>query len=48
VVAALGTLQPFGVDVSSGVEYPAGGKDPRLIRAFLEAVKQHDNARISE
>lgn len=46
VTAALRTLEPLGIDVSGGVEYPEGGKDPRLIRAFLEAVKQHDIARI--
>lgn len=42
VATALATLAPYGVDVSSGVEYPSGGKDPRLIRAFLEAVRTHD------
>jgi phosphoribosylanthranilate isomerase len=42
VATALRTLTPYGVDVSSGVEYPSGGKDPRLIRAFLEAVRTHD------
>lgn len=39
---ALTVLAPLGVDVSSGVEFPSGGKDPRLIRAFLEAVRSHD------
>ena len=53
VAAALATLAPLGVDVSSGVEFaqaqnqnhPAkdgGGKDPRLIQAFLEAVRSYD------
>jgi phosphoribosylanthranilate isomerase len=42
VATALETLEPLGVDVSSGVEYPSGGKDPRLIRAFLEAVRTYD------
>ena len=42
VATALATLAPLGVDVSSGVEYPSGGKDPRLIRAFLEAVRSYD------
>ena len=42
VTAALQTLEPKGVDVSSGVEHPTGGKDPQRIRAFLEAVKRHD------
>jgi phosphoribosylanthranilate isomerase len=42
VAAALSTLAPYGVDVSSGVEFPSGGKDPRLIRAFVEAVRSYD------
>ncbi len=42
VQSALATLMPLGVDVSTGVEFPSGGKDPRLIRAFLEAVRSHD------
>ena len=42
VAAALSTLAPYGVDVSSGVEFPNGGKDPRLIRAFVEAVRSYD------
>jgi phosphoribosylanthranilate isomerase len=42
VQRALETLQPLGVDVSSGVEFPSGGKDPVLIRAFLEAVRTYD------
>jgi phosphoribosylanthranilate isomerase len=43
VVDALSTLSPYGVDVSSGVEFPSGGKDPRLIRAFVEAVRTYDH-----
>jgi phosphoribosylanthranilate isomerase len=43
VAGALASLAPFGVDVSSGVEFPTGGKDPRLIRAFLEAVRSYDH-----
>jgi phosphoribosylanthranilate isomerase len=46
VASALETLSPLGVDVSSGVEFPqaaGGGKDPRLIHAFLEAVRSHDH-----
>lgn len=43
VSTALKTLMPLGVDVSSGVENPAGGKDPTLIRAFLEAVRTYDH-----
>jgi phosphoribosylanthranilate isomerase len=44
VATALSVLTPLGVDVSSGVEFPSGGKDPRLIRAFLEAVRKHDRS----
>jgi phosphoribosylanthranilate isomerase len=44
VGTALTTLAPLGVDVSSGVEFSgAPGKDPALIRAFLEAVRTHDH-----
>jgi len=43
VTSALTTLTPLGVDVSTGVEFPSGGKDPRLIRAFLEAVRSYDH-----
>jgi phosphoribosylanthranilate isomerase len=43
VAGALVALKPYGVDVSSGVEFPSGGKDPRLIRSFLEAVRTYDH-----
>src|SRR5262249_18022151 len=43
VTAALRILEPLGVDVGSGVEYRGGGKDPNLIRAFLEAVRSYDH-----
>jgi phosphoribosylanthranilate isomerase len=42
VATAIATLAPLGVDVASGVEFPSGGKDPRLVRAFLEAVHSYD------
>jgi phosphoribosylanthranilate isomerase len=44
VTSALAMLSPLGVDVSSGVEFPSGGKDPRLVRAFVEAVRNHDHS----
>jgi phosphoribosylanthranilate isomerase len=45
VAAALETLAPFGVDVASGVEDATGSrKDPRLVRAFLEAVRTYDRS----
>ena len=43
VGGALDALMPFGVDVSSGVEFAGGGKDPHLIRAFVEAVRTYDH-----
>ena len=42
VATAIATLSPLGVDVASGVEFPSGGKDPRLVRAFVEAVRNYD------
>jgi len=42
VGAAIQRLRPLGVDVSSGVEYPGGGKAPLLIEAFIRGVKEAD------
>ncbi|MCB0974159.1 MAG: phosphoribosylanthranilate isomerase [Actinobacteria bacterium] len=39
VTEAIETLQPWGVDVSSGVEARPGLKDPRLLRRFIRAAK---------
>ncbi len=44
VESALDTLAPFGVDVSSGVEFAGGGKDPRRVKAFVDAVRRYDIA----
>jgi phosphoribosylanthranilate isomerase len=35
---AIKTTKPFAVDVSSGIEKSPGVKDPRLMRAFFDAI----------
>lgn len=39
VAAAVRVLQPFGVDVASGVEASPGRKDPARLAAFVRAVR---------
>lgn len=40
VAEAIYTLQPWGVDVASGVEAAPGRKDPAKLKAFMSAVRR--------
>lgn len=42
VYEAIKSLRPLAVDVSSGVEYPEGGKDPERMEQFMKQVKEAD------
>ncbi|KUG03020.1 phosphoribosylanthranilate isomerase [hydrocarbon metagenome] len=42
VEQAINMVRPMAVDVSSGVEFPAGGKSAEKIDRFMETVKRAD------
>ena len=42
VAEAIVRVQPYAVDISSGVEATPGRKDPARLRAFFEAVRSAD------
>jgi len=42
VESAINRIRPMAVDVSSGVEFPGGGKDPDKVRRFIEKVREVD------
>jgi phosphoribosylanthranilate isomerase len=44
VQEAIHVLHPWGVDVATGVESAPGKKDPRRVRAFIDAVRAMDEA----
>lgn len=43
VEEAIRTVQPFAVDVSSGVEASPGRKDPARVKEFIDNVRKADN-----
>jgi phosphoribosylanthranilate isomerase len=42
VAEGIRKLRPEAVDVSSGVEFPEGGKDPQAMMDFMQIVKEAD------
>ena len=47
VKECVGSIRPFGVDVSSGVEVTPGKKDPEKVKAFVQGAR-HAEAEASK
>ena len=45
VAQAIAEARPYAIDVCSGIESRPGRKDPRRLRALMEAVEQANRAR---
>jgi phosphoribosylanthranilate isomerase len=45
VAQCIAQTQPYGVDVSTGVESAPGKKDPAKVRAFIRAAKGQAGSR---
>ncbi len=48
VVEAIKLVEPYGVDVSTGIEREPGRKDPLKVRAFIENIKRYEAIVLTE
>jgi phosphoribosylanthranilate isomerase len=45
LVRAVEAVQPYAVDVNSGVEFANGEKDPKRVKEFIRLAKFHKEQR---